>query len=305
LADLCNKEIVSRHGIPVSIVSDRDSRFASRFWKRLQEKLGTRVHLSTAYHPQTDGQSERTIQTLEDMLRACVIEYGGSWDSHLPLVEFAYNSYHESIKMAPYEMLYGRKCRTPTCWLEVGEKQFAGPEIVQQTGDKVAYARERLRIARGRQKKYSDRKHRPKKFDVGESVMLKVFPWKGIIRFGKRGKLGPRFIGPFKVLQCVGDQAYKLELPTELDGIHNVFHVSYLRKCLSEEPSFLPLDELRIVEDERLFEEPVEILERETRQLRKKRVKLVKVLWKNKLGSEMTWETESDMMSCYPQLFES
>ena len=131
----------------------------------MQEELGTRVHLSTVYHPQTDGQSERTIQTLEDMLRSCVIEYGGSWDSHLPLIEFAYNnSYHASIKMAPYEMLYGRKCRTPTCWLEAGEKQFAGPEIVQVTADKVVVARDRLRIARERQKKYSDRKHRPKSF---------------------------------------------------------------------------------------------------------------------------------------------
>ena len=140
------------------------------------------MHLSTAYHPQTDGQSERTIQTLEDMLRSCVIDYGGSWDTHLPLVEFAYNnSYHSSIRMAPYEMLYDRKCRTPVCWLEPGDKQFAGPEIVQQTADKVTIARNNLRIARERQKKYSDRKHRPKTFQVGENVMLKVSPWKGII----------------------------------------------------------------------------------------------------------------------------
>ncbi|TLX69655.1 transposase family protein, partial [Labilibacter sediminis] len=304
LAKLYVREVVTRHGVPLSIVSDRDSRFASRFWNKLQEELGSKVHLSTAYHPQTDGQSERTIQTLEDMLRACVIEYGGSWDTHLPLVEFAYNNtYHASIGMAPYEMLYGRKCRTPTCWLEPGEKQFAGPEIVQMTADKVAIARDRLRVARERQKKYSDMKHRPKAFEVGERVMLKVSPWKGIIRFGKRGKLGPRFIGPFEILERVGDQAYKLDLPPELEGIHNVFHVCYLRRCLSEEPSVLPLEELRVDESKRLVEEPVAILDRETKKLRKKRVKLVKVQWKNKHGGDMTCEMEDEMRKRYPQLF--
>ncbi|KAI3701793.1 hypothetical protein L6452_27142 [Arctium lappa] len=148
LAKLYIDEVVSRHGIPLSIVSDRDSRFMSRFWGALHQGLGTRVNLSTTYHPQTDGQSERTIQTLEDMLRSCVIDFSGSWDTHLPLVEFAYNnSYHTSLGMAPFEALYRRKCRTPVCWLEAGEKQFAGPEIVQETADKVKSIRERLKAA--------------------------------------------------------------------------------------------------------------------------------------------------------------
>jgi transposase InsO family protein len=159
LAKLYIDEVVSRHGVPLSIVSDRDSRFTSNFWNGLQKELGTRLNLSTAYHPQTDGQSERTIQTLEDMLRSCVIDFGGSWDSHLPLVEFAYNnSYHSSIGMAPFEALYGRKCRTPVCWLEAGEKQFAGPEIVQETADKVKGIRERLKAAQDRQKNYANKK---------------------------------------------------------------------------------------------------------------------------------------------------
>ncbi|KAJ9544953.1 hypothetical protein OSB04_024660 [Centaurea solstitialis] len=144
-------EIIARHGVPLKVVSDRDSRFTSKFWAGLQRELGTRVALSTAYHPQTDGQSERTIQTLEDMLRACILEFGGSWDMHLPLVEFSYNnSYHSTIGMAPFEALYGRKCRTPLCWRETGEKVLAGPELVQITHDKIQVIRERMRAAQDR-----------------------------------------------------------------------------------------------------------------------------------------------------------
>ncbi|GJU15065.1 putative reverse transcriptase domain-containing protein [Tanacetum coccineum] len=172
------KEVwLSRHGVPVSIICDRDPRFASNFWRSLQNALGTNLDMSTAYHPQTDGQSERTIQTLEDMLRACVIDFGKGWVNHLPLVEFSYNnSYHASIKAAPFEALYGRKCHSPVCWTEVGEAQIL----------------------------------------VGDKVMLKVLPSKGVIHFGKRGKLNPRYVGPFKVLGKVGEVAYKLELPEEL-----------------------------------------------------------------------------------------
>ncbi|PPZ24968.1 hypothetical protein C5P36_26645, partial [Escherichia coli] len=146
-------EPVQVHGVPVSIVSDRDPRFTSRFWGSLQRALGTRLNFSTAFHPQTDGQSERVIQILEDMLRACVIEFEGSWDTHLPLIEFAYNnSYQSSIGMPPYEALYGRKCRTPLCWDEVGERKMIGPEIVQQTEEKIRLIRDRLKAASDRQK---------------------------------------------------------------------------------------------------------------------------------------------------------
>ncbi|KAJ9555801.1 hypothetical protein OSB04_010415 [Centaurea solstitialis] len=304
LAKLYIKEIVRRHGVPLSIVSDRDSRFTSQFWHGLQEGLGTKLKLSTAYHPQTDGQSERTIQTLEDMLRSCVIDFGGNWDTHLPLVEFAYNnSYHSSIGMAPFEALYGRKCRTPTCWLEAGEKQFAGPEITQETADKVKGIRERLKAAQDRQKSYADKKRRPVEFQVGERVMLKVSPWKGIIRFGKRGKLSPRFLGPFTILEKVGLQAYRLELPPEMDGIHPTFHVCYLRKCLAEEESVIPLSEIRVDNGNRCIEEPEAILESKTKKLRHKEVTMVKVQWKHHRGANVTWEAEEDMKRRYPHLF--
>ncbi|GJZ44658.1 putative reverse transcriptase domain-containing protein [Tanacetum coccineum] len=205
--------------------------FASNFWRSLQKALGTSLDMSTAYHPQTDGQSERTIQTLEDMLRACVIDFGNGWVKHLPLVEFSYNnSYHASIKAAPFEALYGRKCRSPVCWAEVGEVQLTGPEIVQETTEKIIQVKQRMQAARDRQKSYADLKRKPMEFEVGDKVMLKVSPWKGVVRFGKRGKLNPRFVGPFKVIKRVGDVAYKLELPEELsrDSFYD-FHVSNLK----------------------------------------------------------------------------
>ncbi|GJX50821.1 putative reverse transcriptase domain-containing protein [Tanacetum coccineum] len=217
LARLYLNRIVARHGIPVSIICDRDGRFTSNFWRSFQKALGTDISMSTAYHPETDGQSERTIQTLEDMLRACVIDFGKGWVKHLPLAEFSYNnSYHASIKAAPYEALYGRKCRSPVCWAEVGEAQLTGPELIQETTEKIVLIKQRIQAAQDRQKSYADLKRKPMEFEVGDRVMLKVSPWKGVVRFGKRGKLNPRYVGPFKVLAKVGKVAYRLELPQEL-----------------------------------------------------------------------------------------
>ncbi|GKB37509.1 reverse transcriptase domain-containing protein [Tanacetum coccineum] len=181
LMRLYMKEIVARHGIPVSIISDHNSHFTSRVWQSLHKALGTQFNLSTAYHPQTDGQSERTIQTLEDMLRACVIDFGNGWDRHLPLVEFSYNnSYHTSIKAAPFEALYGRKCRSPVCWAEVVEAQLTGPEIIHETTKKIFKIRDCMQAAHDRQKSYADKRRRPLEFEVGDKVMLKVVPWKGV-----------------------------------------------------------------------------------------------------------------------------
>nr|GFC70753.1 reverse transcriptase domain-containing protein [Tanacetum cinerariifolium] len=217
LARIYLKEVVTRHGIPVSIISDRDPRFASNFWRSLQNILGTRLDMSTAYHPETDGQSKRTIQTLEDMLRACAIDFGKGWVNHLPLVEFSYNnSYHATIKAAPFEALYGQKCRSPVCWTEVREAQILGPELIQETTEKIVQIKERMQAALDRQKSYADLKRKPMEFQVGDKVMLKVSPWKGVVRFGKRGKLNSRYVGPFKVLERIGDVAYKLDLPEEL-----------------------------------------------------------------------------------------
>ncbi|GJY86196.1 putative reverse transcriptase domain-containing protein [Tanacetum coccineum] len=201
-------EIVARHGVPVSIISDHNGRFASHLWQALQKALGTKINMSTAYHPETDGQSERTIQTLEDMLRACVMDFGGSWDTHLPL----------------------------------------------ETTEKIVQIKERLKTARSRQKSYADKRRKPLEFKVRDRVLLKVSPWKGVVRFGKKGKLAPRYVGPFEMVECVGPVAYRLKLPQELSCIHDTFHVSNLKKCLAESDVQVPLKEIEIDENMRFVE---------------------------------------------------
>ncbi|GKB59465.1 reverse transcriptase domain-containing protein, partial [Tanacetum coccineum] len=285
LARLYLNEIVARHGVgvPISIISDHDSRFTLRFWQSMQEALGTRLDMSTAYHPQIDGQSEHTIHTLEDMLRACVLDFEGSWDVHLLLVEFSYNnSYHSSVRCASFEALYGRKCRSPIMWAEI---------------------KDILKAARDRQKSYADKRRKPLDFSVGDYVLLKVSPWKGVVRFGKKGKLTPRFVGPFEIIKKVGTVAYRLDLPEELNGVHDTFHVSNLKKCLADPTLKVPLDEIQVDAKLNFGEEPVEILEKEFKKLKRCRIAIVKVRWNSKRGPKFTWEHEDQMKLKYPYLF--
>ncbi|GJU83273.1 putative reverse transcriptase domain-containing protein [Tanacetum coccineum] len=244
------------------------------FWKSLQSALGTQLDMSTAYHPEIDGQSERTIQTLEDMLRAHVIDFRKGWERHLPLVEFSYNNnYHASIKASLFEALYGRKCRSPVCWAEVGDRSYANI------------------------------RRKPLEFQVGDRVMLKVSPLKGVIHFGKRGKLNPRYIGPFKILEQIGLVAYKLELPEELSNVHNTFHISNLKKGLSDESLVIPMKELRLDDKLNFVEEPMEIMDREVKKLKQSRIPIIKVRWNSKRGPEFTWEHEDQIRAKYPHLF--
>ncbi|GJV39052.1 putative reverse transcriptase domain-containing protein [Tanacetum coccineum] len=238
------------------------------------------------------------------MLRACVIDYGKGWEKHLLLVEFSYNnSYHSSIKAAPFEALYGRKCRSPVCWAEVGDVQLTGPEIIHETTEKIVQIRQRFQAARDRQRSYANVRQKPLEFQVGDRVMLKVSPWKGVIRFGKRGKLNPRYIGPFKILKRVGLVAYTLELPEELRNVHSTFHVSNLKKCLSDESLIIPMKELRLDDKLNFMEEPIEIMDREVKQLRQSRIPIVKVRWNSKRGPEFMWEHEDQIHAKYPHLF--
>jgi hypothetical protein len=233
LADLYLSRIVSLHGVPKTIVSDRGTQFTSRFWKQLLQALGTKLAFSTAYHPQTDGQTERVNQILEDILRACVLAYGTKWEDCLPFAEFSYNnSYQASLQMAPFEALYGRKWRTPLNWSETGDNKIFGPDILQEAEEKVRMICEHLKAAQSRQKSYSDKRRRELTFRVGDFVYLRVSPLKGMQRFQVKGKLAPRYIGPIKVLARRGEVSYQLEMPPELSEVHNVFMCPYFGNVL-------------------------------------------------------------------------
>ena len=287
LAKIYGSEIFRLHGIPLSIVFDCDPRFTSRFWKELQSTFGTRVNFSTAFHPQTDGQSEKMIQVLEDMIQGCVLDFLGSWDKCIRLMEFAYNnSYQSSIAMAPY----GRRCRTPMCWTELNEHKIIGPDLVKDMEKKVQIIQQRLKATNDRQKSYANLKRKDIEFEVKEKVFLKVSPWKKILSFGRRGKPSPRFIGPCEILEIVEPIAYRLALPLELAKIHDVFHVSMLRRYHFDTLHILPIQDIQVQEDFTFDEEPKAILDREIRQLLLKQAPLVKVLWKYHGMEEATWE---------------
>nr|GFA66140.1 putative reverse transcriptase domain-containing protein [Tanacetum cinerariifolium] len=218
--------------------------------RAFQKALGTRLDMSRAYHLEIDGKSKRTIQTLADMLRTCA---------------------------APFKALYGHKCQSPVCWAEVGDAQLTGLEIIQETTEKIVQFKQRLQAVRDRQKSYANVRRKPLEFQVGDKVMLKLSPLKGVVRFDKRGKLNPRYIGPFKVLAKVGTVAYRLELPQQLSRVHSTFHVSNLKKCLSDEPLAILLDELHIDDKLRFVEEPVEIMDQKIKRLRQSHILIIKV----------------------------
>ncbi|GKA22334.1 putative reverse transcriptase domain-containing protein [Tanacetum coccineum] len=227
----------------------------------IQRALGTRLDLSASYHPQTDGQSERTIQTLEDMLRTYVIDFGGSWDVHLPLAEFSYsNSYHSSIQCALFEALYSRKCRSPVLWAKIGEGSLIGLELVLETTNKVVLIKEKLKAARDCQKSYADKRRKPLEFEVGS----------------------------FEILKRIGLVAYRLRLPEELNSVDDTFHVSNLKKCLADANLHVPLDEIMVDKILCFVEEPVEIMDQEIKKLKCKKIALMKVRWNSKCGPEFT-----------------
>ncbi|GJR07762.1 putative nucleotidyltransferase, ribonuclease H [Tanacetum coccineum] len=250
-------------------VSDRVTFHSPRFWYRFTESWGTRLKFSTAFHPETDGQSERTIQTLEDMLRSCALEWAGNWDDYI-------------------------------CLDQVSEHILEGPEMIEVTNEKVAVAREKLKEAQTRQKSYADRHRRALEFQPGEHVFLKVSPTRGVRRFGIKGKLSPRFIGPFEILDRVGEVSYRLALPPQLSHVHNVFHVSLLRgyKYHPLHVISYPFDQIR--EDLSYTEEPESILDRQDRVMRNKTIPFVKILWRNHPEREATWETEESIRTSYP-----
>ncbi|WMV41498.1 hypothetical protein MTR67_034883 [Solanum verrucosum] len=223
----------------------------------------------SAHFLPTDRQGDRTIQTVEDMLRGCVIDFKGNWNGHLPVIKYAYkNGYHSSIGMAPFEALYGRRCRSPIGWFDAGEVTLVGPKLVHE-------------------------------------AMEKISPMKGVVRFGKKGKLSSRYVDPYQILRRAGKVAYELDLLNELASVHPVFHVSMLKKCVGDSTSIVPLEGLGVKENLSYEEVPIEILDRQVKKLKNKEVAYVKVLWRNQLVEGATWEAEADMMSQNPHLFPS
>ncbi|KAL6219339.1 hypothetical protein ACLB2K_007098 [Fragaria x ananassa] len=262
-------------------IRDRDSRFTSHLWQCLQKQLGTLLDLSIAYHPQSDGQPERVIQVLENMLRACVLEFGGKWSEYVQLAEFAYNNSNQSsIQMTSYEALCGRPCRSPICWVDKEDRMTHFPEIIKDTTEKIQIIVDRLKTTQSRQKSYADKRGKPLEFQPDDLVFL---------------KLAPRYIGPFAVLKKVGTVSYKVKLPAELSHIHDVFHVSQLKKSAPDAPQVMSWSNVPLDQNVSFEEGPLCILEREEKKLRNRQVSLVKVKWQHHGVEEATWELESNM----------
>ncbi|WVZ93704.1 hypothetical protein U9M48_039664 [Paspalum notatum var. saurae] len=276
------------------------------WWTRMKREIAKYVfecdvcqqvkadHLKPAtYHPQTSSQVERVNQILEDMLRACALTYSTKWDECLPLAEFAYNnSYQKSLEMAPFEALYGRRCRTPLNWSKSGERVTFSPDLVTQAEEQVRFIHSNLKRAQSRQKSYSAKRRRPLAFEEGDHVYLWVSPMRGVHRFGVKGKLAPRYIGPFKITERCGSAAYRLELPPHLAVVHDVFHVSQLKKCLRVPEEVVDASQLQIEPDLTYEEQPIKILDQKQRATRRRTINFYKVQWSNHSEEEATWEQE-------------
>jgi hypothetical protein len=259
------------------------------FWSELHKSLGTKLLHYSAYHPQTSGQTERVNQILEDMLRACVREFPQKWDDCLPLAEFSYNnSYQESIKIAPFEALYERRCWTPLNWSELGERWVFRPDLVKETEEKVQWIRHHLKEAQARQKSYADKRRRPLVFQAKDYVYLKVSPMKGVNRFEVKGKLTPRYIGPFPIVEQCRPVAYRLQLPESLFAVHNVFHVSQLKKCLRIPDRTIDVVDVTLEPDLTYSEHPIRVLDQKDKITRKRTLKFYKVQWNQHTEDEAT-----------------
>jgi hypothetical protein len=305
-AELYIARILSLHGVLKTIVSDRGPQFVAKFWEALHKSLGTKLLHSSAYHPQTSGQTEKINQVLEDMLRACVLDFSPKWDECLPLAEFSYNNrYQESIKMAPFEALYGRWCRTPLNWSEPRERYFFRPDLVKEAEEKVQKIIHNMKKAQARQKGYADKRRMPLYFHEGDYVYLKVSPMKGVSRFGVKGKLAPRYIGPFLVLEQCGPVAYRLQLPEILSAIHNVFHVSQLKKCLRVPDRTIEVTDVVLEPDLSYSEHPIRVLDQKDRVTRRKTLKFYKIQWNQHSEEEATWETQDFLDKNFPDFLAS
>eukprot|EP00253_Pinus_taeda_P005724 PITA_05724 len=303
IAHVFMQNIFRLHGLPKTIISDRDVKFTSAFWRALFAELGTQLNFSTAYHPQTDGKTKRVNQIVEDMLRACVMQKPAQWEDYLHLVEFAYNNgYHTSIQMSPFEVLYGRKCQTPTNWSSPEDKLRLGLEMLKEMEDMVKRVRTNLKAAQDRQKNFVDRKRRFKEYQVGDHVYIIIQARKSTLQWSSCAKLAPRYFGPFQVLARVGPVAYQLALPSHI-RIHNVFHVSMLKKYIYDPKHVIKWQDIRVELEGEVRVEPLSILNRREVQLRKRVITQIKVQWQHYGPEEATWEDKELFQKAYPGLF--
>eukprot|EP00253_Pinus_taeda_P011385 PITA_11385 len=303
IANIFMQNIFKLHGLPKVIISDHDVKFTSAFWRTLFEGLGTQLSFSTAYHPQTDEQTERVNQVLEDMLRSYVMQQPTRWEEYLHLVEFAYNNgYHSSLKMSPFEVLYGRKCRTPSSWGGPEDKFLLGPEMLEEMEVMVKRVRANLKMAQDRQKNFVDRKRIFKEYQVGEHVYIRIRARKSTLQWNACTKLAPRFCGPFQILARVGLVAYQLALPSHI-RVHNVFHVSVLKRYVYDPRHIISWQDIQAEPEGEFLVEPVNILDQRRVELRRKVISQVKVQWQHFGPEEATWEDEQMMRDTYPRLF--
>jgi hypothetical protein len=283
------------------IISDRGSQFIIRFWEQLHTSHGTRMIHNSAYDPQTDGQTERVNQIFEDMLRACVLEHQGRWDQDLPWAEFSYNNiYQESLKMAPFEVPYGRWCCTLLNWIELGEKVIFGPDFIEEVEATVRHIQDNLKATKSRQETYANKRHRPLAFEDGNHVYLSVSPMKGVKRFRVKGKLAPCYIGLFPILEKCGTMAYKLDLKPSLAGAHDIFHVLLLKKCLKAPMDVVLPGVTQLKADLSYPKLPIKILDRKDHVTRSKTIMFFKIQWSNHSEEEAAWESEDFLHSRHP-----
>lgn len=303
IADIYMKEVARLHGVPKAIVSDRDPKFASNFWKGLFKGFGTNLNMSTAYHPQTDGQTERVNQVIEDMLRMYVMDQPSKWEDYLHLVEFAYNNgHHASLKMSPFEALYGIKCNTPISWDNPADRVIVGPELIKNMEEQMVRINKNLKEAQDRQKSYADRGRIDRQFKVGEHAYLKVKPRKSSLNLGNCSKLAAIYCGPFEILARIGPVAYELYLPACIK-VHNVFHVSLFKNYVPYANNLIDWNLIQVEPEGYMPVQPVSILDRKVRWLRNREVRQVKVQWTHYSPEEATWEMEDAMREAYPHLF--
>lgn len=282
------KEIVTLHGFPEIIVSDRDPKFTSLFWRTLHQAFGTKLNMSLAYHPQTDGQIKRVNRVLKDMLQMYCMDQKIKWEDYLYLVEFAYNnSYHSSLGMAPFEVLYGRKYKTPLSWDNLEDRVFIRSDHLKEMEEQLKMIQKRLKEAFDHQKSYANLKRTHREFFMGDKVFLQVFPMKSAI---KSTKLDPCFVGLFEIIRKVSPMAYKLALPPNLSKIHEVFHISLLRKYIFYPSHVLDLTQLQMSDPMTIEVLPVRVLGFRSRKLRNREIKECLIQWDQYSESFATWE---------------